>query len=358
MKEILTLNDIASINMGQSPESSAYNQAGNGLPFFQGNADFGRLHPHIRIFCSSPKKIAKQNDVLISVRAPIGAVNIAEQKCCIGRGLASITPKSNSCTNFIYYLLKSKAQFLQLQGTGSTFKAINKNILCNITVPNFSLRLQKEIAERLDKVQDLIALQKEQIKKLDDLIKSRFIDLFGDPITNPKGLLKKSMEEISEEIFAGGDREQDLSIDLQGEYKYPVYSNGEKNNGLLGYSKHYRVTKQSITISARGTIGFLSIREPFFTPVVRLITLVPKSEVNIIYLKYMLRYIKLVSSGTSQGQLTVPNFKHIKILVASQNEQDKFADFVKKVEEQKGLLTTRLTHLETLYKSLMQEYFG
>ena len=228
----------------------------------------------------------------------------------------------------------------------------------NMQVNIPSLKVQRQIAARLDKAQELIALQKEQIKKADELIKSRFIEMFGDPISNPKKFVQKTIDKVSEMLFAGGDREQDISPTEKGEYVYPVYSNGETNNGLLGYSKKYRVAKQALTISARGTIGFLVIREPCFTPVVRLITLIPQNYMNIVYLKYMLNCIKFVSSGTSQGQLTIPNFKKIKVIIPSLSLQNKFADFVAEAEKQKKLLNNRLSMLETLYKSLMQEYFG
>lgn len=267
-------------------------------------------------------------------------------------GVKVLKSKSNATDyKYLFYALSS----IKIPNTGYNrhFKWLKGS-----KIPVYNSTLQKRIAERLDKVQELIAKQKEQIAKLDLLIKSRFLDMFGDPISNPKGLPQRNMQEISEEIFAGGDREQNLSKDLCGEYQYPVYSNGETNNGLLGYSKNYRVAKRAITVSARGTIGFLSIREPFFTPVVRLITIIPKKEVNIIYLKYMLRCLKLVSSGTSQGQLTVPDFKRIKIILISKNSQDKFSNFVKSVEQQKEVFSARLSHLEVLYKSLMQEYFG
>ena len=80
------LEEICAINMGQSPDSSTYNEDGNGLPFFQGNADFGEIYPAVRMWCSEPTKIAREKDILISVRAPIGALNIANCECCIGRG--------------------------------------------------------------------------------------------------------------------------------------------------------------------------------------------------------------------------------------------------------------------------------
>jgi type I restriction enzyme S subunit len=84
------LADIANVDMGQSPPSKTYNYEKNGLPFFQGKSEFGKLYPTIVKYCSNPIKVAEKNDILISVRAPIGATNIAPEKCCIGRGLACI----------------------------------------------------------------------------------------------------------------------------------------------------------------------------------------------------------------------------------------------------------------------------
>ncbi|MFC3771124.1 restriction endonuclease subunit S, partial [Paenibacillus sp. GCM10012303] len=93
--EMVKLVDICNLNMGQSPESSSYNQDGDGIPFYQGNADFGELTPETRYYCNKPTKIAKKNDILLSVRAPIGAINIATETCCIGRGLAALTAKED-----------------------------------------------------------------------------------------------------------------------------------------------------------------------------------------------------------------------------------------------------------------------
>ena len=107
--EYIALKEVCRINMGQSPESSSYNERGDGIPFFQGNADFGERYPVTRIWCNKPTKIANAGDILISVRAPIGALNYAREVCCIGRGLAAITPDSSKfSTEFIYWLLKGK----------------------------------------------------------------------------------------------------------------------------------------------------------------------------------------------------------------------------------------------------------
>src|SRR5680860_802479 len=86
------LDEVAHVEMGQSPPSSSYNEDREGLPFFQGKAEFGALYPEPKKWCTDPKKLASKDDVLISVRAPVGPTNLAPEKCCIGRGLAALSP--------------------------------------------------------------------------------------------------------------------------------------------------------------------------------------------------------------------------------------------------------------------------
>ena len=179
--EYIKLSEACTINMGQSPDSSTYNEDGKGIPFYQGKADFGEKYPKVRIWCFEPTKIAQANDILISVRAPIGALNYADTECCIGRGLAAIKPiKDRFTKEYIYYLLKSKHEELNKQGTGSTFKAISRKVLENVELPNISIHDQIEIVDRLDKIVTIIDMKKLQIKLLDNLIKSRFVELFVD----------------------------------------------------------------------------------------------------------------------------------------------------------------------------------
>ena len=122
------LKDVCTINMGQSPSSDSYNENGHGVPFFQGNADFGERYPVTRKWCSAPTKMAAPEDILISVRAPIGAMNYAKEECCIGRGLAALTPnREKVAPEYIFWLLKGKNEELNCKGTGSTFKAIGRN---------------------------------------------------------------------------------------------------------------------------------------------------------------------------------------------------------------------------------------
>ena len=172
--------------MGQSPNSDSYNEDGEGIPFFQGNADFGDRYPTTRKWCTAPTKIAKLEDILISVRAPIGAMNYAKEECCIGRGLAALTPDTDRVSpEFVFWLLKGKHDELNAKGTGSTFKAISRKVLEEVLVPDISIGDQIEISKKLEKIYALMQLRQDQLIQLDTLIKARFVEMFGDPKINP-----------------------------------------------------------------------------------------------------------------------------------------------------------------------------
>lgn len=121
----VTLSDIADVAQGQSPPGSSYNAHGEGMPFFQGKAEFGSMHPVTAKWCSEPTKVAEPGDVLISIRAPVGPTNLADVRCCIGRGLAAIRPFNQLPPRFLLYYLRHTDFLLARQATGSTFQAIS-----------------------------------------------------------------------------------------------------------------------------------------------------------------------------------------------------------------------------------------
>lgn len=132
------------------------------------------------MWCTSEKrKEAYPGDILISVRAPVGAVNICDQKSIIGRGLAAIRPSRTLDGEFLFYYLKANEERIDSLGTGSTFKAITQATLKKISIPLPPLDDQKRIAYLLGKVENLIVRRKQHLKQLDDLLKSVFLDMFG-----------------------------------------------------------------------------------------------------------------------------------------------------------------------------------
>ena len=146
------LKDIAAIIAGQSPESKYYNTNGEGIPFFQGKADFGALYPNIRTYCSQPIRIAEKDDILLSVRAPVGPTNLSPGKVCIGRGLTAIRPGSSISLKYLLYFFRYYEAQLQKSGTGTTFKAITQNVIKNIEVPVPSLDEQERIVFKIEEL--------------------------------------------------------------------------------------------------------------------------------------------------------------------------------------------------------------
>ena len=133
-----SLSDIANITMGQSPSGSSYNEDGIGAIFFQGRAEFGFRFPTIRLYTTEPKRMAYANDILMSVRAPVGDLNIAHNDCCIGRGLAAIHSKTNHQSFVLYTMFSLKKQLDVFNGEGTVFGSINRNSLNDmpILIPN------------------------------------------------------------------------------------------------------------------------------------------------------------------------------------------------------------------------------
>ncbi len=129
------LCDIANITMGQSPVGSSYNENNEGVPFLQGNSEFTDKYPVAIKYTTAPTKMANAGDILMSVRAPVGAINIADKSYCIGRGLCAISAKSGN-NDYLRFLLQSKIAELDRISTGSTFKAINSNDLKYLEVPS------------------------------------------------------------------------------------------------------------------------------------------------------------------------------------------------------------------------------
>ena len=171
MYPIKKLQDCATIIAGQSPESKYYNSTGEGIPFFQGKADFGELYPKVRVYCSSPTKIAQYNDILLSIRAPVGPTNLSPGTVCIGRGLAAIRPDDSLDLKYLLYYFRYFETQLSAKGTGTTFKAINQKLIKNLEIPIPPLDEQfrivariEELFSELDKAVDTLKTTKEQLE--------------------------------------------------------------------------------------------------------------------------------------------------------------------------------------------------
>jgi len=166
------------LKMGQSPPSHTYNLKAEGLPFFQGKAEFGDLHLLAKKHCSAPTRIALKDDVLISVRAPVGPTSLADRECCIGRGLAAIRCKAKVLPSYLLYALRDMESKIAatVQDQGGGFTAIKRNQLADIEIPLPSLDEQHRIVARIEeisrRVEEARRLHKESQAGLDKVIPS------------------------------------------------------------------------------------------------------------------------------------------------------------------------------------------
>ncbi|MDC4577204.1 restriction endonuclease subunit S, partial [Acinetobacter baumannii] len=197
------LSSIAHIEMGQSPDSATYNFEKKGLPFFQGKTEFGEKYPTPVKWCSSPSKIAQKDDILLSVRAPVGPTNLAKEISCIGRGLSAIRGYEGVETLYLYYYFKSIEDWLSQQGTGTTFKAINSEVIRNLTV---NLAPTNEQIKIVEKIEELFSELDNGIEELKTAQKK--LELYRQSLLKSavEGELSKEWREIKTDVSETGEQ--------------------------------------------------------------------------------------------------------------------------------------------------------
>lgn len=369
------LNEVTTIIMGQSPSSDSYNEVGDGLPFYQGKSDFGKLNPTARIYCNQPKKSAEEHDILMSVRAPVGDVNIADTNCCIGRGLCAIRANEQVNYKYIYYYLKTIKYKLELMSTGSTFKAINKSVLDSIELNIPSLKEQERIVSILEKAENAIDKREESIKLLDELVKSRFIEMFGNPVTNPKGWEKASIGSKFEIKTGATPSRKENTYWKNGnipwvkttELKEVVINETEEYITTEGYnnSSVNLLPKDTVLIAmygqgkTRGMTGKLGIEA---TTNQACASILPNSEENMDFIWYQLKLsyedLRNLGRGGSQPNLNTNLIKSYELIFPPMELQDRFVEFIKQVDKLKFEMDNSLKELENNFKSLMQKAFN
>ena len=371
------LKDIAQIVMGQSPDSNSYNDLGDGLPFFQGNADFGELYPSERIWCNEPKKIANPNDILISVRAPIGALNYANKRCCIGRGLAAITVTNPAERNYVFYLLKAKNAELNHQGTGSTFKAIGKNVLEEIAVPIVPPETQLYIMNLMNITEKIIAKRKQELKYFDDIIKARFVEMFGDPISNPKKWKIVKIKDVVTDVRYGTSRPaveggkypylrmNNLTVDGQidlTDLKYIDVPESEIEKCIVRKGDVLFNRTNSIELVGKTALFNLPDEMVIAGYIIRLRLnkdLLPEILTQYMNLKPLKDILRSMAKGAvNQANINAQELQSINVYLPEMELQNSFVEFAHQIDKSKVAVQKSLEKTQLLFDSLMQQYFG
>lgn len=377
--EYITLKDIAVINMGQSPESKTYNEEKKGIPFYQGKSDFGKINPIPRVWCSNPIKIAEKDDILISVRAPIGDTNIATEKCCIGRGLASIRPlNENINKKYLYYLLNSKYKELNKFGTGSTFKAITKENLCNLKCAGIpDIKEQIEVVKKMDNVSQIIEIKKKQLEELSIIIKSQFVEMFKN-----KKYEKRRIGDFGK--FQGGFafKSQDF---VDSGIKLVQIANVNKDT--LDWNEYNQLPEEYINRYKDFSLNVGDVVMAMTRPIIKSLNevkiayvsesdvpcllnqrvgrfLLDETKISKNYLTYCCKtedfknYVEKMSGNSLQPNISSKQVEDYMIEIPDMEEQNKFSDIVKQIDKQKFEIENSLKEMQELYEALMERYFG
>ncbi len=382
---MVKLGNVCTVVSGTTPKS-------NHLEYWDGNINWvtpAELKDDSDIIFESQRKITEKavadtsmkpfpaGTVLLSSRAPIGKVAIAGVEMYCNQGFKNLICSEAIYNRYLYHYLKSKTDYLNSLGRGATFKEISKNIVESIEIPLPPINEQRKIAAVLDKVSDLIAKRRQQLDKLDELVKSRFVEMFGDPIINSMHWME---ELIGDSCFvtklAGFEYTQYIHYGDSGDVvmvKAQNVKNGKLNRKDLSYISNEvsnslprsQLAAGDVVMTYVGAnIGDVAVIDDEYkyhlAPNVAKIR--PDAEkYNSVYFMYMLMFLNSYvvgnSADTAKAALGMERIRKLKIFTPPIGLQEQFAAFVAQVDKSKFAIQKSLQKLKMLKSALMQEYF-
>jgi type I restriction enzyme S subunit len=360
------LEHVVNLNMGQSPPSSTYNTQEIGLPFFQGKAEFGEIYPTVERWCSEPKKVAEKGDILLSIRAPVGPINLAPSTCCIGRGLAALRARSDVLDQaFLYYYLLAKEEYLEALGSGSTFQSIRKHQIEDFPIPLPPLSIQRRIVTILKQADKLCHKRTKAIELAERIPSALFVGMFGDPTTNPMGWAVVKLDEAATIIMGQSPPSSTYNTEEVG---LPFFQ-GKAEFGKI-YPSIERWCSDPKKIAEKGDI-LLSVRAPVgpvnLAPseccVGRGLAAIRGDQHRLVqkWLFYNLsirgREISRMGSGSTFHAITSEDVKQIPIALPPFKLQQRFAKMVNQFEAQHKRQSLSSESLDDLFESLLTRAF-
>ncbi len=326
------LGDICDVSSSKRIYSSEYCKSG--VPFYRGkeiiekhfnNAVSTELYISRSRYNEIKRKFAvpQISDILLTSVGTLGIPWLVDETEFYFKdgNLTWLKAKQNKISSkFLYLWLNSpQAQHqIDMMSIGSTQKALTIETLNKFCIFLPSLEIQEKVCSVFYSVLDKIKVNRQINTNLEQqaqaIFKSWFIDFEPFGGTMPDDWSISTLNQISK-LNAGGDKPLKISNIKTKQYLYPVYSNGLANDGLYGYTDNAKIFNESVTVSARGTIGSICLRHTPFVPIVRLISIIPNSFITAKYLYCWLKHSHITGTGTTQQQLTIPDFGKKEIIV-------------------------------------------
>ena len=372
------LSAVCDISMGQAPKGDSYNAMRSGYPLIAGAGDFGELTPAPKKYTDAPTKLSRPGDLILCIRATIGDRNWSDKEYCLGRGVAGLRAKDADLSQaYLWHWLDHVAPVLRTQGRGATFLQVSKGDIAALQIPLPPLDEQKRIAGILDAADALRAKRREALAQLDTLLQATFLDMFGDPVTNPMGWEMVNGGRVSRRLTVGIVVKPACYYQPTGvpairslnvrtnkiEIASLVYVSAENNEGRL---KKTRVWKDDVLLVRSGQPGTAAVVPAELDGVnaIDILILTPDQHVaHPVYLSYYFnsaggkRMVLGAQRGQIQKHLNVGSLRSAPIPLPPLDLQRRFAAIVESVERQKGCHGAHLAELDTLFASLQSRAF-
>ncbi|CEP80039.1 restriction endonuclease subunit S [Paraclostridium sordellii] len=370
------LGKFITLISGRDLSKSEYNDKENGIPYIMGASNMQKGKLFVERWTETPTVIGKKNDLIISVKGTIGELLILDEKeVHLSRQVMAIRTDETINNKFIFYYLTKYMNKLKEKAKGM-IPGITRADILDIDYKSVDLRTQESIVNILDKAQELIDKRKDQIESLDELVESRFIEMFGNPLNNPEGWEETTLDYYSNLVTYGLTVRPDY-IDTG----IPLISAKEIRSGVVGYNDAPKISiedynklsekgkpkKNDILFSKTGSIGHCALvdDEDIFAITQNAARISLNLDIiNPLWCLYYLRtdYIRewcqRKSKGNAVKDFQLKDMKKIPIFVCDKKLQDQFADFVKQVDKLKFKMENSLKELENNFNSLMQKAFN
>lgn len=296
-------------------------------------------------------------DLLIGMDGEFNIARWKSRDALLNQRVCKISAKEGTEEEYLRFALSRALREIENRTAFVTVKHLSAKELNKLELQVPSLSEQNRIAITLRRIEQLIDLRNEELKKLDELIRARFVELFGDPISNSKNLETKSLNEIM--ILKAGDftAASAISDTLTETHRYPCYG----GNGIRGFVAEYNQEGEYSLIGRQGALsGNVQYAKGRFKNTEHALLVTPKIQMNSIWLNQLLINLELkrFQTGAAQPGLSVKNLQDIPIITVSIEKQNRFADFVAKIDKSKAVIQKSLEEAQLLFDSLMQQYFG
>ena len=370
------LGDVGKIITGNTPKTSdALNYSSNDICFVKPSDILdGEITVitdsefYISNYARDKARILPPKSVLVTCIGIIGKVAINNVECAFNQQINAIVPDTSKClTEYLAYAIQNKQKEMQDIANAPVVPILNKTQFSEIEIELPSIESQTEVVEKMRTIDDLISLRRQQLSKLDELVKSRFIEMFGDPVSNDKGWPHQAMDKVApSSAYSGVNSEKVWLLNLDmveaqtGRIIEYLYVNKEQvGNSTCGFDE--------------GNVLYSKLR-PYLNKVVvpnqngycttELVPLRPSEKLNRQFLAYLLRSDAFVSfinekvAGAKMPRVSMNVFREFECILPPIELQNQFAAFVEQTDKSKFEIQKSLEKLETLKKALMQKYFG